>query len=369
MITLVVMAPIFTEVVSGNTPPHAFLRPSVTVFLVAAYSFPLLVMRELSVRWQLSTPGVFVLGLAYGFLNEGLLAQTLIRAEHVPMPNFNHYAYAAGVNFSWVCVIVPWHALLAVLFPLALLAHWFPSCSRERWLGNRAFAILGAALIACVAFIGLVRTPHPQMRAFLLVMAGLIAIASLLRSRRAPQPVAPAGRVFPFVFGVVLYLGIFLVPLILASTRVSLTTFFASVVTLLVFLGLLSRRMGFADVPAAAMVALGSYFTASVFGATAGIARHSLEASLCGGLLAGCFVFLWRANPQSAALSSLSPELERNPAPLRLAIGWPRKRRRLPWASELHFVRFEQNRPADHRFDGRSARQLGIRSPCQQYRR
>jgi hypothetical protein len=300
MFTLIVIAPILTEIVSGNTPPHALLHPQIALFLIAAYSFPLLVLRELSIRWRLGTVGVFVLGLAYGFLNEGLLAQTLIRAERVPMPNFDHYLYAAGVNFSWVAVIVPWHALIAVLFPLALLAQWFPSCSRERWLGNRTFAILAAILIACVAFIGLVRAPHVQMRAFLLVMALLVAAASAFRTKQPPRLVAPGNRVLPFFFGVVLYAGIFLTPMILASKRVAPAIFFAAVAAVLLIFGLLGRQIGFAAAQTAAMVALGSYFAASVFSMLGGFRRHSMEALLCGCLLAVAFALLWRVNPQSS---------------------------------------------------------------------
>ncbi len=300
IITLVVIAPILTEIVSGNTPPHALLHPQIALFLIAAYSFPLLVLRELSIRWRLGTLGIFVLGLAYGFLNEGLLAQTLIRAERVPMPNFDRYLYAAGVNFSWVAVIVPWHAFMAVLFPLALLAHWFPSCSHERWLDNRTFAILAALLIACVAFIGLVRAPHPQMRAFLFVMALLVVAASAFGAKQPPRLVAPGNRLLPFFFGIVLYAGIFLTAMILAGKRVAPLIFFATVAAVLLIFGLLGRQIGFAAAQTAAMVALGSYFAASVFNMLGGFLRHSMEAFLCGTLLAAAFALLWRANPQSS---------------------------------------------------------------------
>jgi hypothetical protein len=50
MLTLVAIAPILTEIVSENAPPHALLHPSIATFLFAAYSIPLLVIRELSVR-------------------------------------------------------------------------------------------------------------------------------------------------------------------------------------------------------------------------------------------------------------------------------------------------------------------------------
>jgi len=40
-LTLVISAPILTEIVSGNTPAHALLNPRIELFLLVAYSLPL----------------------------------------------------------------------------------------------------------------------------------------------------------------------------------------------------------------------------------------------------------------------------------------------------------------------------------------
>src|SRR5262249_31831552 len=170
---VIVAPPILTEIASGNMPVHALLNPGVALFLVGAYSFPLLIIRETSVRWRLCTLGVFILGLAYGIGNEGLLAQTLVRSEHVPIDRFDHYAYVAGFNLSWACVIVPWHATFAVLFPLTLLTFWFPVSSDGPWLGQRAFRLLAGLLILLVAFVSLARAPHRQMLVCLLAIVAL----------------------------------------------------------------------------------------------------------------------------------------------------------------------------------------------------
>jgi hypothetical protein len=136
LLTLVFSAPILTEIVSGNTPAHGLLDPRIGLFLFMAYSLPLLVIRELTLRWRLTTLGVFPLGLAYGIWNEGLLAQTLIRFEQLPIDKFDRYIYAAGFNFSWAAMIVPWHALLAVVFPLSSSSP-SPGCWNEAKLLTR----------------------------------------------------------------------------------------------------------------------------------------------------------------------------------------------------------------------------------------
>ena len=77
LLVLVLVAPVLTEIVSGNIPAHALLNPKIAIFLFLGYSFPLLIIRELSIRWRLSVLGLFLWGLAYGILNEGLLAQQI----------------------------------------------------------------------------------------------------------------------------------------------------------------------------------------------------------------------------------------------------------------------------------------------------
>ena len=294
IITLVLIAPILTEIVSGNTPPHALLHPSISLFLLAAYSLPLLVIRELSVRWRRPTAGIFVLGLGYGILNEGLLAQTLIRFDNVPISNFDRYAYAGGVNYSWAFLILPWHALLAVVFPLTLVACWFPSCARTRWLSRPTFAVLAAILIAGIAFISLVRQPHPQMRAFLLTIAILVAGASIFRNKEQNEYRTNARSIGAFILGLIFYVTFVLGAIVLATIRVPPALFFTAVVVILFGFGWLSHRYEFDRLPDAANVAQGSYFVASCFNLTAGVVRHSLETMISAGLLACVFLVLAR---------------------------------------------------------------------------
>jgi hypothetical protein len=299
IVTLVLIAPVLTEIVSGNTPPHALLHPSISLFLLAAYSFPLLALRELSVRWGLHTPGIFVLGLAYGLLNEGLLAQTLIRATGVPMPNFDNYAYAGGINFSWTWVIVPWHALLAVVFPLRLLDCWFPQCAGVKWLDRRAFAVLTAILIGGVTFISFARKPHVQMIAFWVAIAALVVGASLFRNKRQPGKRRNSLRTVAFGFGIFFYWAFFLGSILLATARVQPAMFFGAVAAILIAFGWMSRRYGFEPQPAAAHVALGAYFAAASFNLAGGLEHQSLETMLTGGVLAVAFIALARLFPRA----------------------------------------------------------------------
>lgn len=294
ILTLLAIAPLLTEVVSGNTPPHALLHPHITLFLVAAYGLPLLVIREVRERWELPTLGVVLLGLAYGILNEGLLAQTLLRVEQVPIRNFDHYLVAGGVNLSWAMLIVPWHAMMAILLPLALLDAWFPDLARSRWLSRRVFAALTAVVTAAVVFIAIARPPHAQMHGFLLAMAVLVLCARLTHGRRAPRAEGTARRGHSFAWGMVLYTTIFVGTIVLAKRRVPAGVYFAAVAAVWTVASFLIHRRALDRPPAAALVALGAYFAASVFTFFGGMRRHLPEAIVCAAILATAFLVLSR---------------------------------------------------------------------------
>jgi hypothetical protein len=305
ILTLVLIAPVLTEIVSGNTPPHALLHPSIDLFLIAAYSLPLLAIREAAVRWRLRTAGIFLLGLAYGLLNEGLLAQTLVRCSHEPIANFDGYLCAAGINFSWTALILPWHALMAVIFPIALLGFWFPACAESAWLSKRAFAILAVVVGGGSAFLGLVRTPHFQMRIFLLAMALLVACAALLRGEDATALGSEMRKQAAFAIGAAFYVAMFLGTIALASHKVRAEYYFSVVALLLGTLGWIARRFAFDRLPDAAVVALGAYFAASFFNGLAGIIRRSPEAAVCGAILSLAFLYFWRTSRRHPAPAAL----------------------------------------------------------------
>lgn len=310
--TLALTAPVLTEIVSGNTPPHALLHPAVDAFLVAVYSLPLLLIRELSIRWRLRTPGIFLLGLAYGLLNEGLIAQTLIRYERVPVANFDRYACAAGVNFSWTALIVPWHALMAVLFPLALLELWFPDCAETKWLSRWAFLALAAAVGGGVVFLGMVRTPHFQTRAFLLAIVLLVGGARLSRTEAPTAPRNAPGRMPAFAIGACFYVALFLGAASLAGRKAPREVYFLFVAAMVLGLGWLARRYELNRLPEAAILALGAYFVASVFNGLAGFMHHSREAVICGAVLSLAFLRLWQDALRRKVVSELpAPKVSR----------------------------------------------------------
>lgn len=105
--------------------------------LAAFYGLPVLLIRDAKVTWRLSTTGVFLLGVAYGILNEGILAKTLTQVHECPLPTFAPYPRTFGFNLTWATFILPWHAFFSVIFPVAITDRLFPRHECRRYLSPR----------------------------------------------------------------------------------------------------------------------------------------------------------------------------------------------------------------------------------------
>jgi hypothetical protein len=300
-ITLALIIPFLTELLSGNTSAPAFIRPWTYAMLVLAYGVPALLIRDLFVRWRLALPGLFILGLAYGIYNEGILAKTLLRNEGVPMNAFDHYS-ALGVNWPWAFLIVPWHALQAILFPIALVAWLFPDARSETWLSRGVFAagVLIALVFGCfVFFVNPDFKASPVYLAFFWAVIGLLILLSRLVPRGVPF-LCPGGRATlgPLLAGFFFYPFFILGMCVLAGSHAPALVICLGATILLGAGGQLVTKRQWLTVTPFVLLALGNYLSASLFNLRGVCLKGSplgiLAALVLIGLFAGCIRALWR---------------------------------------------------------------------------
>ena len=138
---LVLFATVLPELLSGSTPPQAFLSPDVFSFCLFAYGIPVLLVRAFAQRHGLGLAALFLLGLGYGIINEGLLAKTVFRNEDVPIDIFDGYGFRGGIQWAWAGFILPWHAMASVILPIVLTHRTFPLAANKTWLGRRTSVV------------------------------------------------------------------------------------------------------------------------------------------------------------------------------------------------------------------------------------
>ncbi|MDD2871677.1 MAG: hypothetical protein PHS49_06850 [Candidatus Gracilibacteria bacterium] len=124
---LLISPGILAEIISSNTPISKLSNPFELIFLMIAYGIPILLIWNYKNKYNINYLGIFILGLAYGILNEGLLAKTLLENSPVVSEGFKNFGVFGGLNFSWFLLIIPWHAFFSVLFPIIFAEYVFPT--------------------------------------------------------------------------------------------------------------------------------------------------------------------------------------------------------------------------------------------------
>lgn len=290
---LAVASPVLAEVLSGNLPPLAFL--GALPFLLVAYGVPVLLIRDAWVRLGLGVPGLFVLGLAYGFVNEALFAKTVFLDVGLPIDTFDGYG-GSGANWAWSSFIVPWHAMHSVLYPIAFAWWLFPSRRAEPWLSRRASLGLFAMMLALGAAVHAghdnVDGTVPSFLLSLVLVGGLTALGLRLPRRPPLLQQGPPGRWMAWT-------GAALAPLLflmaaLSDQRLPTWLLVANVAVVFgAFFLLLRARRGF-DAPNFLRIALGNELAfvvlAIAFDAQRGamdalVAHVALELAFLAGLI------------------------------------------------------------------------------------
>lgn len=148
-VILAILATIIPEASTGSTPISIIATPLTFLILFIAYGLAVLLIREFAVRMQIGVGGLLLLGIAYGLLNEGLFAKTLLRETLLPMAEYDNYSYHLGINIAFALAITLWHAVSSVIFPIMATHVLFPDVRDRPWIGKNA--ALALALVVSLA--------------------------------------------------------------------------------------------------------------------------------------------------------------------------------------------------------------------------
>jgi hypothetical protein len=249
-LTLVVLAPLIGEVLSGATR-ISFLFAFVPEMMV--WGCGALIIRELVRRWGGGWTSILLLGLGLSIAEEFIIQQTSLAPLPWPATGAN-YGRLGGVNWIYFLFMLGYESVWVALVPIQITELIFADRRNQRWLGTRGLItsavifVLGS-FIAWAAWIKRARpivfhAPNytPPMTT---ILAGLLAIALLalaaykassipltpVTSRTPPSPwiVAPAALVMglPWYWLMALIFGSrsslpFWIPIIMALTWAAL---------------------------------------------------------------------------------------------------------------------------------------------------
>lgn len=208
-LTLAVITPVLTELFSANMGPAEVLHPIGFLLQFLAYGVPVLLIRELAVRARVGLPGLFLMGLAYSIFNEGIIAKTLFFGP--PGGGMTDYDtfFLGEIHVVWMVFITTWHALHAVVFPIALVSALFPEVREESWLSvpvRLAFLVVWvpAGVLGFLKF-NAQYADWGYFTAFVATIVGLLLLGAKLPGRAPFFADGRPGTVWQVCLGVAFY--------------------------------------------------------------------------------------------------------------------------------------------------------------------
>jgi hypothetical protein len=177
---------------SSNLTLLVLLPPVFLLFLAAnvgLYGSGVLLIREAMIRWKKGWASVFLLGIAYGILEEGVDLWTLFYSKAGPVGNLGFYGHWLGVNWVWAMGLVIFHSVFSIGLPIFLFGLAIPELKSKSLLSNLGWKIVSAILvvdsIGLFVFVSRIYSPYSPEGG--LILSSLIAITFLvILARKLP---------------------------------------------------------------------------------------------------------------------------------------------------------------------------------------
>jgi len=94
---------------------------------VGLYGPGVILIREAMIRWRKGWASVFLLGFAYGTVEEGLALSTFFNPNAGPVGVLGVYGHWLGVNWVWTIGLLLFHSAISIALPMLLFRLTFPS--------------------------------------------------------------------------------------------------------------------------------------------------------------------------------------------------------------------------------------------------
>jgi hypothetical protein len=197
VVALFIMAPVFSELLSGYLPIAKFFQPLSLALNIAFYSSGAILIRELLVRWNKGWPTLLVLGAAYGLLEEGLMTKAFFNPDWPEMGMRAGYDRLGGVNWIMSLRLMVYHSVLSICIPIVMAHFMFPKRRAAPWVNHWVFAFFAVLLAAGTAFGYFFATPYriPPLQLGLGWLAFFLLIALAKRLPREPFQLRDGPRV------------------------------------------------------------------------------------------------------------------------------------------------------------------------------
>ena len=178
-----------TLVTSSTSVAKIIGQPTDLLFVILFYGPADLLIREAMIRRHLGWVSLVLLGVAFGFINEGVIAGTWYTVKPTG------YLFLGQINFAWAVALTVFHIFISVIAPIAFIETAFPSLAGVPLLRRRRGVIISAVIFLLLSGLFLFVASYRPYRIAVFALALLLAVIALrlpaARSRIATARPAP----------------------------------------------------------------------------------------------------------------------------------------------------------------------------------
>ncbi len=154
------------------------------------YGSGVILIREAMIRWKKGWASVFLLGVAYGIVEEGLALWTLFNPLAQPVGVLGFYGHWLGVNWVWTVGLLIFHSVYSIGLPIFLFGLVFPDLKSKSLVSGTGitFSILGLIIDCFALFVleSVIYQPYNRGGG-LMPFSGIVITILVLAARRLPE--------------------------------------------------------------------------------------------------------------------------------------------------------------------------------------
>jgi hypothetical protein len=174
-----------TLVTTSTSVAKIIANPGSLFFVVLFYGPADLLIREAMIRRRLGWLSLVVLGIAFGFVNEGVIAGTWYTVKP------SGYAYVGTIDFAWAAALTVFHVFISVIMPIAFIETMFPAWAALPLLRRRGI-VISTVLWLLVTSLFLFLATYRPYRLAVFALAMLLTIIALRLPPARPRIIAAA---------------------------------------------------------------------------------------------------------------------------------------------------------------------------------
>ena len=203
VLSLFVLSPLVAEYLLGSLPVSMI---GILPVMALMYGSAAALIREIARRAGRGWASIALLACAYGFIEEGLVTQSLFNPNYLGLRLLDYgFIPALGTALPWLIYVITIHVVWSICVPIGLVESLFPGKRALPWLGPIGIAFFsllfvgGCALVAVFTY-----KQRPFMAsAAQLTVTGLIVAALVVAALKWPAAKgggAPAPRAVALFF-------------------------------------------------------------------------------------------------------------------------------------------------------------------------